>query len=57
MATPPPSGVYTPLTAFFNEDESLDLTALKQHIIRLAQGGVTGLVVQGKQTWTPGNET
>lgn len=53
MSTPPPSGVYTPLTAFFNKDESLDLAALKKHIIRLAQGGVTGLVVQGSNGEAP----
>ncbi|KAJ4422118.1 hypothetical protein N0V82_003201 [Gnomoniopsis sp. IMI 355080] len=43
------AGVYVPTPAFFNEDalESLDLTTLARHAVRLANAGVTGLAVQG----------
>ncbi|KAH8896129.1 aldolase [Thozetella sp. PMI_491] len=44
---PPPFGVYTPVVAFFNEDESIDLDSISQHIQRLLQSGVTGLVIHG----------
>ncbi|KAJ4396998.1 hypothetical protein N0V93_001222 [Gnomoniopsis smithogilvyi] len=42
-------GVYVPTPAFFNDDalESLDLTTLARHAVRLAHAGVTGLAVQG----------
>ncbi|KAG4442363.1 hypothetical protein IFR05_002141 [Cadophora sp. M221] len=49
----PPRGVYSPVVAFFNEDESLDLDALKQHVTRLAQAGVAGLVIQGSNGEAP----
>lgn len=51
--SPPPFGVYTPLVTFFNEDESIDLTSTKQHALRMAQGGVTGLVIQGSNGEAP----
>lgn len=44
---PPPFGVYAPSVAFFNDDESLDLESLTQHVKRLLESGVTGIVVQG----------
>lgn len=34
-----PKGIYTPLPTFFHEDESLDLTALEQHVIFTASAG------------------
>lgn len=42
-------GVYVPTPAFFHDDaqESLDLTTLAHHAVRLANAGVTGLAVQG----------
>lgn len=43
----PPHGIYTPLVTFFNEDESLDIASIKAHALRIAQGGVAGLVIQG----------
>ena len=45
--TPPPAGIYVPMVCFFNADESIDYPAIKTHVIRLARGGVTGLVVHG----------
>lgn len=51
--TPPPFGVYTPLVTFFNEDESLDLEATSQHAIRMAEGKVAGLVIQGSNGEAP----
>lgn len=56
MAPPapaPPRGVYAPVVAFFNEDETLDLTALRAHVERLAQAGVAGLVIQGSNGEAP----
>jgi 4-hydroxy-2-oxoglutarate aldolase len=44
---PPPPGVYVPAVLFFTENEDLDLIAIKSHILRLAEGGVTGILVQG----------
>lgn len=49
----PPRGVYAPVVAFFAEDESLDLDALKQHITRLGSSGATGLVLQGSNGEAP----
>lgn len=49
----PPRGVYAPVVAFFNEDETLDFSALKQHVTRLANGGVAGLVIQGSNGEAP----
>jgi 4-hydroxy-2-oxoglutarate aldolase len=45
--TPPPSGIYVPMVCFFSEDESIDYSSLEAHILRLAKGGVRGLVVHG----------
>lgn len=53
MANLPPRGVYAPVVAFFHEDESLDLEALKAHVTRLAKGGVAGLVIQGSNGEAP----
>lgn len=47
MSSPPPSGIYTPLVAFFNPDESLDLPSIRSHALRIAKGGVAGLVIHG----------
>ncbi|KAI1370858.1 hypothetical protein F4677DRAFT_457524 [Hypoxylon crocopeplum] len=49
----PPRGVYAPVVAFFHEDESLDIEALKVHVARLAKGGVAGLVIQGSNGEAP----
>ena len=46
-AQAPPPGIYPPLVNFFNEDDSLDLESIKQHAIRTAKAGVTGLVILG----------
>ncbi|OBZ72265.1 putative 4-hydroxy-2-oxoglutarate aldolase, mitochondrial [Grifola frondosa] len=46
-STPPPPGVYVPAVLFFDEHEELDIPAIKAHVLRLAQGGVTGILVQG----------
>lgn len=51
--TPPPYGVYTPLVTFFNEDESIDLAATSQHALRMADGKVSGLVIQGSNGEAP----
>ncbi|KAM0270226.1 hypothetical protein ACHAQH_009526 [Verticillium albo-atrum] len=44
---PPPFGIYTPAVTFFAEDESIDFTATSQHLSRLLDSGVTGLVIHG----------
>ncbi|KPM41833.1 hypothetical protein AK830_g4733 [Neonectria ditissima] len=49
----PPRGVYAPVVAFFNDDETLDFGALKAHITRLAKAGVAGLVIQGSNGEAP----
>jgi 4-hydroxy-2-oxoglutarate aldolase len=49
----PPRGIYAPVVAFFHEDESLDLDALKLHVTRLAKAGVAGLVIQGSNGEAP----
>jgi len=46
-AAVPPSGIYVPAVLFFKENEDFDVPAIKSHVLRLAQGGVTGIVVQG----------
>ncbi|KAI0749603.1 dihydrodipicolinate synthetase [Daedaleopsis nitida] len=46
-ATPPPAGIYVPAVLFFDENEELDIPSIKAHVLRLAQGGVTGILVQG----------
>ncbi|KAL2814023.1 hypothetical protein BJX63DRAFT_431654 [Aspergillus granulosus] len=49
----PRKGVYTPLVTFFNEDESIDLPSTLTHAKRMADGGVTGLVLQGSNGEAP----
>ncbi|KDR76378.1 hypothetical protein GALMADRAFT_247825 [Galerina marginata CBS 339.88] len=44
---PPPPGYYVPAVLFFDENEDLHFPSIKAHILRLAQGGVTGILVQG----------
>lgn len=44
---PPPPGVYVPAVCFFTENDELDIPAIKAHALRLAKGGVTGILVQG----------
>ncbi|KAH8900689.1 aldolase [Thozetella sp. PMI_491] len=41
------------LVTFFNEDESIDVESTKAHIERMAQGGITGLVLQGSNSEDP----
>ena len=50
---PPPFGVYTPLVTFFHEDESLDLESISKHVLRMAEGKVAGLVIQGSNGEAP----
>ncbi|OCH93049.1 dihydrodipicolinate synthetase [Obba rivulosa] len=45
--TPPPPGIYVPSVLFFDENENFDIPSIKAHVLRLAQGGVTGILVQG----------
>lgn len=47
MSSAPKGGIYTPLVTFFNDDETLDLDSISAHALRIAQGGVSGLVIQG----------
>ncbi|KII84427.1 hypothetical protein PLICRDRAFT_168003 [Plicaturopsis crispa FD-325 SS-3] len=47
FSKPPPSGIYVPAVLFFKADEEFDLDAIKAHVLRLAKGGVTGILVQG----------
>lgn len=51
--TAPPFGVYTPLVTYFREDETLDLETTKKHALRMAAGGVVGLVLQGSNGEAP----
>ncbi|KAF8199513.1 hypothetical protein BJ912DRAFT_949240 [Pholiota molesta] len=44
---PPPPGYYVPAVLFFDENEELDFPAIQAHVLRLAKGGVTGILVQG----------
>ncbi|PCH42223.1 dihydrodipicolinate synthetase [Wolfiporia cocos MD-104 SS10] len=44
---PPPAGVYVPAVLFFDDNEDLDIPSIKAHVLRLAKGGVTGILVQG----------
>lgn len=34
---PPPPGVYVPAVCFFNENDDLDIPAIKAHVLRLAE--------------------
>jgi 4-hydroxy-2-oxoglutarate aldolase len=45
--TVPPFGIYPPLVCFFNDDESINYTAIAQHVERQINSGVTGLVIHG----------
>ncbi|KAL5634533.1 hypothetical protein ACGC1H_002548 [Rhizoctonia solani] len=47
MSTVPPPGIYVPAVLFFDTNEELDFTSIKSHILRLANGGVTGILIQG----------
>ncbi|KIM84377.1 hypothetical protein PILCRDRAFT_6616 [Piloderma croceum F 1598] len=47
MPIPPPPGIYVPAVLFFSENEDLDFPSIKSHVLRLAQGGLTGILVQG----------
>ncbi|KAF7330487.1 hypothetical protein MVEN_02488100 [Mycena venus] len=47
MALPPPPGYYVPAVLFFDSNEEFDVPAIQSHVLRLAQGGVTGILVQG----------
>jgi len=47
MSSAPPPGFYVPAVLFFQENEDLDIPAIQAHVLRLAQGGVTGILVQG----------
>ncbi|PFH52893.1 hypothetical protein AMATHDRAFT_138593 [Amanita thiersii Skay4041] len=47
MSRVPPPGIYVPAILFFTEDEEFDVPAIKAHVLRLAKGGVTGILVQG----------
>ncbi|KAJ5925755.1 hypothetical protein N7454_007265 [Penicillium verhagenii] len=54
MASAKPNfGVYTPLVVFFEEDESLDLDSTCAHAKRMAESGVSGLVLQGSNGEAP----
>ncbi|KAI0368029.1 dihydrodipicolinate synthetase [Pilatotrama ljubarskyi] len=46
-SAPPPPGIYVPAVVFYDENEEIDLEATKAHVLRLAKGGVTGILVQG----------
>ncbi|KAJ3551559.1 hypothetical protein NM688_g4630 [Phlebia brevispora] len=46
-SVPPPFGVYVPAVVWLEENEELDEPAIRSHVLRLAQGGVTGILVQG----------
>jgi len=46
-STPPSTGIYVPAVIFFDEKDELDVDAIKAHVLRLARGGVTGIIVQG----------
>ncbi|KAF7541877.1 hypothetical protein G7054_g265 [Neopestalotiopsis clavispora] len=53
IAAKPPYGVYTPLVTFFDEDESIDFSAMESHLRRMAEAGVAGLVLQGSDGEAP----
>jgi 2-keto-3-deoxy-L-rhamnonate aldolase len=43
----PPPGIYVPTVTFFTPDDTLDVGATAHHALRMAKGGMAGLVVQG----------
>ncbi|KAG8789773.1 hypothetical protein FRC12_013281 [Ceratobasidium sp. 428] len=47
MSAVPPPGIYVPAVLFFASDEELDFPSIKSHILRLANAGVAGILVQG----------
>ncbi|KAF8072077.1 hypothetical protein FPV67DRAFT_1411398 [Lyophyllum atratum] len=47
MSSAPPAGIYVPAVLFLKENEDFDIPSIQAHILRLAQGGVTGILVQG----------
>ncbi|KAJ7227042.1 hypothetical protein GGX14DRAFT_417868 [Mycena pura] len=47
MALSPPPGHYVPAVLFFDENEEFDVPAIQSHVLRLARGNVTGILVQG----------
>ncbi|KZV65518.1 dihydrodipicolinate synthetase [Peniophora sp. CONT] len=47
MPALPPPGYYVPAVTFFKADDELDFDAIKAHVLRLAEGGVTGILCQG----------
>ncbi len=51
MTTPrskvPPPGLHVPCLVFYNEDDTLDTATIARHAVRMAEGGMAGLVVQG----------
>lgn len=47
MSKAPPPGVYVPAVIFFTKEDELDIPSIKSHVLRLAKGGVTGILVQG----------
>lgn len=47
LPRPPPAGIYVPAVLFFDDKDELDLDAISAHVLRLARGGVTGILVQG----------
>ncbi len=40
-------GIYPPVPTFFDEDEALDLTTLREHVTRLRQKGISRFVALG----------
>jgi 4-hydroxy-2-oxoglutarate aldolase len=47
MSAAPPPGIYVPAVLFFTPDEELEFTSIKSHLLRLAEAGVAGILVQG----------
>jgi 4-hydroxy-2-oxoglutarate aldolase len=42
-----PIGVYPPLPTFFDAQDELDLSTLRNHMLRLAESGIAGYVLMG----------
>ena len=40
-------GIYPPIPTFFDENEDLDLTTLREHLMRLKAAGITSFVALG----------
>lgn len=43
----PPPGIYVPTVTFFTADDTLDVATTAHHALRMARGGMAGIVVQG----------